>query len=238
MDPATRPDVIIVGAGITGAEAAWRLARRGVATLLVTTSLDTIATLPRDAWSFEPPPNGLMAALAGEARRPTGWSARALRRGAKRALEHEAALHVVQSTVVEVLRDSHGAVCGVATWEGVERRAPRVALCVGSFLCARLRVGVSEQRAGRLSELADDSLYQQLCDLGVTFTPRRLELAGDADVPGYRVDHMVLAADAVAPDGAVVGLRGLYAFGLCAGGPADVGASAAAGAHAANVLAT
>lgn len=237
LDPAERPDVIVVGAGVTGAEAAWRLARVGVATLVVTTSLDTIATLPRDGWAFEPPADGLLATLAAEACRDGRWSSRALRRGAKRALEQEPALHLLQATVVELLRDPSGRVVGVGTWEGVERRAPCVALCVGSFLEARLRVGASEQRAGRLSELADDALAAQLRTLGVPFAPRRLALDGDDAVPAYRVDHAVVDPAGLTASGELVALPGAYAFGLCAGGPADVAASAAAGAEAAHVLA-
>lgn len=226
----------MVGAGVTGSEAAWRLAHQGVPTQLVTTSLDTVAALPRDAWRFEVPPGGLLERLAPEASEAGLWSGRALRRGAKRELERLAALHLVQSTVVDVLRDAAGSVVGVSTWEGVERHAPFVALCVGSFLHARLTVGASEQRAGRLSELADDALFEALSALGLRLTERRLELQGDAERPGYTVRHAVLAPGETSPDGALVSLPGLYAFGLCAGGDADLSAAAAAGAEAADVL--
>lgn len=237
VDPADHPDVIVVGGGITGSEAAWRLARRGVATLLVTTSLDTIATLPGDGWSFEPPPGGLLAALADEARSGSHWSARALHRGVKRDLERERALHVLQSTVVDLRLDGAGRVGGVVTWEGVERSAPHVALCLGTFLGARLAVGDTIERAGRLSELADDALYERLGALGVRFVAREAGIEGDALSPGYRVTFHAFAEDETDGHGRVWRLPGLYAFGLCAGGPCNLTASAEAGRRAAEVLA-
>lgn len=230
-------DVIVVGAGVTGSEAGWRLAQRGVRTLLLTTSLDTIATVPRDGWRFEPPSGGLLERVAPEASRAGRWSARALRRAAKRELERLSTLHVLQSTVVEVLLDPDRTVTGVETWEGVEHRGRCVALCVGSFLHARLRVGESEQRAGRLSELSDDGLYEQLGALGLVFQEHHIALEGDEDRPGYEVRYAALSDASVGADGAVTALPGLYAFGLCAGGAPDVGASARAGAAAARTLA-
>ncbi len=237
MQPADHPDVIVVGGGITGSEAAWRLARGGVATLLVTTSLDTIATLPGDGWSFEPPDGGVLAAVAGEARSASRWSARALHRGVKRDLERESALHVLQSTVVDLRFDRAGCVDGVVTWEGVERAAPRVALCLGTFLGARLSVGDTIERAGRLSELADDALFVRLGALGVRFVVREAGIAGDALSPGYRVTFHALHDDETDDQGRLWRLPGLYAFGLCAGGPCDLTASAEAGRRAAEALA-
>ena len=238
MNPAECPDVIVVGAGLTGSEAAWGLARAGVPTLLVTTSLDTIATLPGDGWRFAPPPQGLLATVANEAGGPDAWSARGLHRAVKRELEREAALHVLQSTVTELQSDGAGRVVGVATWEGVARSAPLVALCVGSFLRARLRMGRSVEVAGRLSEFADDDLYEDLRARGRRFELRRLALPGDPFQPGYEVEHQVLAADEVAADGAVRGLPGLFAYGVCAGAAADMATSARLGVEAAGWLAS
>ena len=238
MNPAERPDVIVVGAGLTGSEAAWGIARAGVPTLLVTTSLDTIATLPGDGWRFEPPRQGLLATLAREAGGPDAWSARALHRAAKRELEREPALHVLQSTVTGVRCDAAGHVVGVDTWEGVARGARLVALCVGSFLRARLRMGRSVEVAGRLSEFADDGLYDALRARGTRFEVRHLALPGDELQPGYEVEHQVLAAGEVATDGAVRGLPGLFAYGVCAGAAADLATSARLGVEAAGRLAS
>lgn len=236
-DPAERPEVIVVGAGLTGCEVAWGLAQRAVPTLLVTTSLDTIANLAGDGWAFDPPATGLVASLAEEAGGPRDWSARGLHRGAKRELERQPAVHVLQSTVVAIRTDAAGRVIGVDTWEGVAHDAARVALCVGSFLQARLRIGSSEEVAGRLSELADDALYHDLRGHGLRFEPRRLELSGDALAPGYTVDFQVLARDEVAADGAVRRLPGLFAYGLCAGASADMAGSVEAGVAAGQELA-
>lgn len=47
--------VLVVGGGAAGCELAWGLANRGVATTLLTTSLDTLYALPADAWPGRPP---------------------------------------------------------------------------------------------------------------------------------------------------------------------------------------
>lgn len=229
--------MIVVGAGLSGSEVAWGLARLRVPTLLITTSLDTIAALPGDGWAFAPPASGLLARLSVEAGGPDAWRARDLHRAVKRELEREGALHVLQSTVTGLLSDRDGRVRGVDTWEGVPREADRVALCVGSFLAARLRIGATEEVAGRLSELADDSLYEDLEARGVVFERRRLTLAGDDLSPGYEVEHSVLAPGEVGEDGAMLRLPGLYAFGLCAGGSPDLQQSARAGVAALRTLA-
>ncbi|MDA0700180.1 MAG: FAD-dependent oxidoreductase, partial [bacterium] len=142
--------VLVVGGGVAGCELAWGLATRGVPTLLLSTSLDTLYALPADVWPAQPPPGTLWAEIAPEAADGLGRQrAGPLRRAAKRQLERLPQLRVVQSNAVAVLRsDDDAAVQGVATWEGPPQRAATTVLAVGSFLGARLMSGTAVEHAG------------------------------------------------------------------------------------------
>jgi tRNA U34 5-carboxymethylaminomethyl modifying enzyme MnmG/GidA len=235
-----RPRVVVVGAGVSGCECTWGLARAGVACDLITTSLDTIANLPGDGWRFEPPPGGLLAFVSEEARDAAGrWRSRALHRAVKRELERSPEVHVLQSTVTGLLIEGQGErarVRGVRTWEGVDRHGELVALTVGSFLHARLRVGVHEEPAGRLSETSYEELYQDLSARGLRFRDAELTLAGDEVTPSYTVRFRVFDPEVLAPDGAIRGCPGAYAFGQCAVAHADLSAAAESGSRGAATL--
>jgi hypothetical protein len=189
--------VLVVGGGVAGCELAWGLARADVPTLLVTTSLDTLYALPADAWPAQPPPDTLWARIAAEAADAHGMQrAGPLRRAAKRELEREPQLRVVQSNATALWRSGDGsAVLGVRSWEGPGRRATTTVLAVGSFLGARLTLGASVEQAGRLSEMAYDDLRDDLRAAGVVLRRREIGVTGDAVTPPYRV-----AYDAVDPD--------------------------------------
>jgi tRNA U34 5-carboxymethylaminomethyl modifying enzyme MnmG/GidA len=204
--------VLVVGGGVAGCELAWGLATRGVPTMLLTTSLDTLYALPTDAWSAAPPEGTLWSAIAEEAADPAGRQrAGPLRRAAKRELERLPELRVVQSNATALWRsDDGGAVLGVRTWEGPPQRAATTVLAVGSFLGARLTSGAAVEQAGRLSEMAYDELRDDLRAAGVALRRREVALAGDAATPAYRVAH-----DAVDPEELVWledgGVRGVAA---------------------------
>jgi tRNA U34 5-carboxymethylaminomethyl modifying enzyme MnmG/GidA len=108
-----------------------------------------------------------------------------------------------------------------------------VALCVGTFLRARLALGTLREGAGRLSEMAYDDLYDDLVARGVAFSPAEVGLAGDATAPGYTVEYAVVAPDELSPDGALRRLPGAWCFGACAASPASMAAAARDGSAAA-----
>ena len=214
-------DLIIVGAGISGSEAALACARAGLSILLVTTSLDTVYNLVGEAAPLVPPPGTLMAELCGvtetrqEARQVATFE---LHRRAKTALEHHSGLHLLQSSVSGLLAEA-GRVVGVSTWEGVDRFAPRVALCAGSFLRARLLVGDLTETSGRLSEMAYDDLYDDLVGRGFAFEEVRLKAPARRGAPPYTVRCRRFAVPEWDADTfALPRMGGLYAAGVCASG--------------------
>ncbi|HET9026334.1 MAG TPA: FAD-dependent oxidoreductase [Trueperaceae bacterium] len=209
-------DLIVVGGGIAGCEAAYASARAGVRTLLVTTSLDTLYALAHDNYDLNAPSGSLMAACT-TTLEATNVNAVALRREAKRLLEAETDLHLLQSTTSELLL-AGDAVIGISTWEGVDRLSGRVALCVGSFLNARLRVGTSEEHAGRLSEMAYDDLYHDLVGHGFLFETAQLRVDGLSGGLPYTVDCAVLSQGEWTQRGSrLARFAGLYAAGACVG---------------------
>jgi tRNA U34 5-carboxymethylaminomethyl modifying enzyme MnmG/GidA len=230
------PLVVVVGAGVTGSEAAWSAARAGADVTLVTTSLDTVYALDVEPGDLEPPPGSLLERVL-EAGAATRWDAH---RRAKYALESVPNVHLLQSTV-SALSVSGGRAVGVETWEGVPRRGDRVALCVGTFLRARLHVGAVVEQQGRLSEMAYDDLRDDLAARGFAFAPLELEVPSVAG----SLPHVV-RTEAFAPqewDAATLclpRLGGLYAAGACVWrevGPPGVEACVAEGARLGELLA-
>ncbi|MEX2542503.1 MAG: FAD-dependent oxidoreductase [Trueperaceae bacterium] len=213
-------DIAIVGAGIAGSEAAMTAAREGRDVLLVTTSLDTVYMLAHARAALEPQPGTLMAELVA-ALAPTGkpverWE---LHRAAKYALEAQSGIHLLQSNVTE-LSEARGRVTGVLTWEGVGRRARLTALCVGSFLGARLEQGSLREVAGRLGEMAYDELFDDLRERGVSFDSATLDMSEAAEGPPYRVMFRSISRGEQTGGGYdLTRFGGLYAAGACAGGP-------------------
>ena len=209
-------DLIVVGAGLAGSEAALRVARAGFSVLLVTTSLDTVYNLTGAAAELTPPEGTLLAELCGsETQRLETFD---LHRRAKGTLEREPNLHLLQSSVTG-LNVQSGRVTGVSTWEGVDRAAPRVALCVGSFLRARLTLGTLLETAGRLSEMAYDDLYDNLVTLEFTFDEVTLNAPESRGAPAYSVTCKRFASAEWNAETFTLGrLGGLYAAGVCVAG--------------------
>jgi tRNA U34 5-carboxymethylaminomethyl modifying enzyme MnmG/GidA len=211
-------DVAIVGAGICGTEAALGCAKAGLDVLLVTTILDTCYNLAGEGPRLEPPANTFMAkavaTLADETRLISSWE---LHRAAKYELEHTSGIHFLQSSVSSLItKDS--SVTGINTWEGVPRYAKCVALCVGSFLEARLTIGNLTEHAGRLSEMTYDDLYLDLLARGFMFETLRLKSESGNDSPSYTVDCKVFKHETDPSTFAAQRLANLYAAGTCAFG--------------------
>jgi len=187
-----RYDVIVVGAGHAGIEAALAAARMGGKVLVFTLNIDQIGQM-----SCNPAIGGLakshlvkeIDALGGEiakaadetglqfkmlntSKGPAVWALRsqndrkAYRGRMKRIMEEEKNVDIIQEEVIEILtRD--GRAVGVRTRTGMEYSASSVVLTTGTFLNGLIHIGMVSFPAGRAGEFAAIDLSQSLKNIGL-----------------------------------------------------------------------
>jgi tRNA uridine 5-carboxymethylaminomethyl modification enzyme len=181
-------DVLVVGAGHAGTEAAVASARRGAHTGLITSALETIGQM-----SCNPAIGGVakgtvvreVDALGGimgratdlaslqfrmlnRSKGPAVWAPRAqcdrglYRRAVRTLLEAHASLRTIQGTVARLVFDA-GGVAGVETLEGRRFSARAVVITTGTFLRGRIHIGTTTSLAGgRAGESSATHLAEQL----------------------------------------------------------------------------
>src|SRR6266404_1146260 len=188
----TTYDVLVIGSGHAGIEAALAASRMGCRTIMVTQNLDTIGQM-----SCNPAIGGIakgnivreidaLGGAMGSNADATGIQFRLLNRTKgpsvrgpraqcdkkayqfrmKAILEREPLLDLKQATVLQVLTD-RGAVSGVVTDLGMVIKARSVVITSGTFLRGLLHVGETTRPGGRMAD-ATSSLSENLRELGLS----------------------------------------------------------------------
>ena len=205
-------DVIVIGAGHAGCEAACAAANLGSQTLLITMDMNKIAQM-----SCNPAVGGIakgqivreIDALGGQmgivtdrasiqfrmlnrSKGPAMWSPRTqadrmrFMEEWRKTVENTPNLYMWQDSVDHLLIED-GVACGVRTSVGVEFRAKAVVLTAGTFLNGLMHIGPVKMQGGRISEPASHGITEQLRELG--FATDRMKTGTPVRIDGRTINY-------------------------------------------------
>lgn len=212
----TTYDVIVVGGGHAGSEAARIAARMGASTLLITQNLPSIAQM-----SCNPAMGGIakgqivreIDALGGYSgivtdmtgiqfkmlnmsKGPAMWSPRAqcdkyrFSEQWRLELEHTDGLDLFADTVIGIKVDNSGTVTGVKTSLGVEVECRTLILTNGTFLNGIIHIGEKQYSGGRIAEIAAEGLTE--CLVGLGFESGRMKTGTPPRIDARSLDFSVM----------------------------------------------
>ncbi|MDP4547852.1 tRNA uridine-5-carboxymethylaminomethyl(34) synthesis enzyme MnmG [Marinobacter sp. MDS2] len=241
MDFPTRFDVIVIGGGHAGTEAALAAARMGSATLLLTHNIETLGQM-----SCNPAIGGIgkshlvkeIDALGGAMARATdqsgiqfrvlnarkGPAVRATRAQADRVLYKAAIRHTLENqpnlTLFQQAADDliveNDQVVGVVTQTGIRFNAKTVVLTTGTFLGGVIHIGMQNHAGGRAGDAPANALAKRLREL--PFNVGRLKTGTPPRIDARTVDFSVMQeqwGDTPAPVMSFIGSRDEHPEQVC-----------------------
>lgn len=211
-------DVVVIGAGHAGLEAAMASARLGAKTALITLHLEHVVSI-----SCNPSVGGLgkshlvmeVDALGGVMGKLTDltaiqykmlnrskgmavWSLRAqidkyqYAKEARKLVERQPGLRLFQDSAAD-LKVENGRLTGVVTERGVEFSCRSAILCTGTFLRGKITIGDYTAEGGRIGEIAPQKLSASLLSRGLTL--KRLKTGTPARVHRASLDFSKMAEE-------------------------------------------